>query len=125
MQAPGRFIDDEDSGLPSQLGEKFQPFFCLAREKAYKYRIPGNPDMDKAVRPAWGPGIAVTGISASQARATRAVPGSEKPGVPASLTKATERPDFNCCISSGAHSQIIMTMVTDQGFGYLVMIKQF
>ena len=48
-----------------------------------------------------GPGMAVTGIFSCQARATRAEPGSEKPGVPASLTRATEAPFCIWQISSG------------------------
>ena len=56
-----------------------------------------NPEADKAVIKALGPGIGVTSISSFFACFTKKYPGSLIRGVPASLIRAIDFPE---CISS-------------------------
>ena len=52
----------------------------------------GRPDTESAATAALGPGTGTTGRPSARASRTRRKPGSEIPGVPASETRATERP---------------------------------
>ncbi|MNC87535.1 hypothetical protein D3C83_32660 [compost metagenome] len=51
-----------------------------------------NPEADRAVTAALGPGTGVTGKPAERAAATSSAPGSEIAGVPASDTSASDWP---------------------------------
>lgn len=52
-----------------------------------------NPEMLNAVIRAVGPGIGISSISSSIALPMTTAPGSEIPGVPASVISATECPE--------------------------------
>ena len=52
----------------------------------------GNPETTAAVKDALTPGIGSTGIRASTHALTSSTPGSEMPGVPASVTRAADFP---------------------------------
>ena len=71
-----------------------------ARSPAFRGRKPSkkkwsmaSPLATRAQVTALGPGMTSTGRAASSAASTRRWPGSETPGMPASLTKATRWPD--------------------------------
>jgi hypothetical protein len=53
----------------------------------------GSPDTDSAATAALGPGTGTTASPSARASRTSRYPGSEMPGVPASDTRATLRPE--------------------------------
>ena len=61
----------------------------------------GIPLTTRAVIAAQGPGMQIISIPLSFAFLTRSSPGSQMPGIPASLTRAIDLPDFKSPISLG------------------------
>ena len=64
----------------------------IGRKPSKVNRSAGIPAADSAVATAEAPGIGTTGTPAARASRTSRKPGSEIPGVPASVTRATDLP---------------------------------
>ena len=78
---------------------KHQQILSIGRNASNTNRLVGRPDMVSAVIQAAAPGMAVTSIPKSRHMRTSSSPGSEIPGVPASVISAISFPSRSCSVS--------------------------
>ena len=90
-----------------------------------KVTSPVYPDMDKAAKPAAGPGIAVTGMSIFPGPGHQGGTGVGKSWCAGITYQSHGHAGLQLTYQFRTALSIIMSMVTDQWLGYLVMIQKF